>query len=87
MTVTLSHKQKRKGQDLWEGKRNNEKQKPVSERRKDRIYHSEKRTKRRERKWRNVIKLGSKLGDWEDIQRRKELATVALAKNDIWKEN
>ena len=38
--------------------------------------------------WRNVIKLGSKLGDQEDIQRRKELATIALAKNDaIWKKN
>ena len=34
-----------------------------------------------------MIKLGSKLGDWEDIQGRKELATVALAKNNIWKEN
>ena len=33
-----------------------------------------------------MIKLGSKLGDWEDIKRRKELATIALAKNDIiWK--
>ena len=33
-----------------------------------------------------MIKLGSKLGDREDIQRRKELANIALAKNDtIWK--
>ena len=41
-----------------------------------------------ERGWRNVTKLGSKLGDREDIQRRKELATIALAKNDaIWKKN
>ena len=29
-----------------------------------------------------MIKLESKLGDWEDIQRRKELANIALAKND-----
>ena len=29
-----------------------------------------------------------KLGDWEDIQRRKELANIALAKNNtIWKKN
>ena len=43
-------------------------------------------SKEEEREWRNVIKLGSKLGDQEDIQRRKELATIALAKNDaIWK--
>ena len=34
-----------------------------------------------EREWRNVIKLGSKLGDWEEIQRRKELTTITLAKN------
>ena len=41
-----------------------------------------------EREWRNVIKLGSKLGDQEDIQRRKELATIALAKiYTIWKNN
>ena len=45
-------------------------------------------SKKDEREWRNVIKLGSKLGDREDIQRRKELATTALAKNDtIWKKN
>ena len=45
-------------------------------------------SKEEEREWRNVIKLGSKLGDREDIQRRKELATIALAKNDaIWKNN
>ena len=45
-------------------------------------------SKEEEREWRNVIKLGSKLGDREDIQRRKELATIALAKNDaIWKKN
>ena len=54
-----------------------------------------KRIKRRgKREWRLVIKLGSKLGDWEEIQRRKELATslshraIALVKNDtIWKKN
>ena len=35
-----------------------------------------------------MIKLGSKLGDRENIHRRKELATIALAKNDtIWKKN
>ena len=35
-----------------------------------------------------MIKLGSKLGGREDIQRRKELATIALAKNNtIWKRN
>ena len=45
-------------------------------------------SKEEEREWRNVIKLIPKLGDWEDIQRRKELATFALAKNDaIWKKN
>ena len=52
-------------------------------------YNTIKRgSKEEEREWRNVIKLGSKLGDREDIQRRKELATIALAKNDaIWKKN
>ena len=35
MTVTLSQKRKDKRQNLWERKRNKEKQKPVSERRKD----------------------------------------------------
>ena len=43
-------------------------------------------SKEEEREWRNVIKLGSKLGDREDIKRRKELVTIGLAKNDIiWK--
>ena len=43
-------------------------------------------SKEEKREWRNVIKLGSKLGNWEDIKRSKELATIALAKNDIiWK--
>ena len=40
------------------------------------------RSKQEEREWRYMIKLGSKLGDREDIQRRKELATIVLAKND-----
>ena len=45
-------------------------------------------SKEGEREWRNVIKLRSKFGDREDTQRRKELATIALAKNDtIWKKN
>ena len=45
-------------------------------------------SKKEEREWRNVIKLGSKLGDREVIQRRKELETTALAKNGtIWKKN
>ena len=43
-------------------------------------------SKEEERGWRNTIKLGSKLGDREDIKRRKELSSVALANNkDIWK--
>ena len=43
-------------------------------------------TKEEESKWRNVIKLGSKLGDREDIERRKGLATIALSNNvTIWK--
>ena len=45
-------------------------------------------SKEEEMEWRNVIKLGSKIGDWEEIQRRKELATITLVKNDkIWKKN
>ena len=45
-------------------------------------------SKEEEREWRNMIKLGSKLGDLEDIQRRKELANIDLAKNDaICKKN
>ena len=44
-------------------------------------------TKEEESKWRNVIKLGSKLGYREDIERRKGLATIALSKNaTIWKD-
>ena len=35
--------------------------------------------------WRNVVKLGSKLGDCEDIQYRKQLATNAIHKmNNMW---
>ena len=43
-------------------------------------------SKEEEREWRNEIKLGSKLGDQENIQISKKLATTALAKNNtIWK--
>ena len=46
------------------------------------------RSKEEERERRNMIKLGSKLGDREVIQRRKELVAIALTKNDtIWKKN
>ena len=39
-----------------------------------------------EEKWRNVIKLGSKLDDREDIKRRKELSNIALSNNKtVWK--
>ena len=39
-----------------------------------------------EEEWRNVIKLGSKLGDREDIERRKELSNIALSNNEtVWK--
>ena len=35
---------------------------------------------------RNVIKLGSKLGDREDIKRRKELSSIALSNHEtVWK--
>ena len=45
-------------------------------------------SKEEEREWRNVIKLGSKLVDWENIQRRKELPIIALVKNGtIWRKN
>ena len=45
-------------------------------------------SKEEEREWRNMIKLGSKLAGREVIQRRKELVTIAIAKNDtIWKKN
>ena len=85
----LCHRNRKdKGQDLWESKRYNEKQKPVSERRKDWIYHRKKRIKRRGKRMEKCDKTGIKAGDWEDIRRRNELATIALAKNDaIWKKN
>ena len=38
-------------------------------------------SKEEEREWRNLIKLGSKLGDRGDIKRRKRFSTIALAKN------
>ena len=48
----------------------------------------ERGSKEEEREWRNVIKLGTKLGDREDIQKRKELAVIAVSKNDaIWTKN
>ena len=35
--------------------------------------------------WRNVIKLGSKLGDSEDIAHRKQLSNNAMGKvNNLW---
>ena len=35
--------------------------------------------------WRDVVKLGSKLGDSEDILHRKELSNIAMNRiNDIW---
>ena len=44
-------------------------------------------TKEEENKYRNVIKLGSKLGDREDIEGRKGLATITLSKYaTIWKD-
>ena len=43
-------------------------------------------SKREEETWRRVKKLGSLLGEKEDIQRRKILATSAMNSNmDIWK--
>ena len=43
-------------------------------------------TKEEEAEWRNVIKLGSKLGDRETIKRRKELSNVAISNNEtVWK--
>ena len=39
-------------------------------------------------KWRKTIKLGSMLGDQEDIEHRKNLATAALSKmNKTWVRN
>ena len=43
-------------------------------------------TKEEEAEWRNIIKLGSKIGDRQDIERRKELSNIALSNNEkIWK--
>ena len=43
-------------------------------------------TQEEENKWRNVIKLGSKLGDREAIKRRKELSNIAMSNNEkLWK--
>merc|ERR1711867_154356 len=40
---------------------------------------------RNQETWRNSKKVGSLLGDQEDIKRRKHLATVAMSKlNKIW---
>ena len=39
--------------------------------------------KEKEEEWRNIIKLGSKLGDWKDIKRKKELSNIALSNNEI----
>jgi hypothetical protein len=47
------------------------------------ITHIEKRSKRSDEYWRNVKKLGSLLGDIQDVSRRKQLATTAL--NRMWK--
>ena len=48
----------------------------------------ERKRKQTDEKWRDVIKLGSKIGDKEGIKRRKELATTAMKNNDnIWKKN
>ena len=48
----LYHRNRKdKGQDLWSSRRNHLKEKPVSEQRKDWIYHREKRIKRREKMW------------------------------------
>ena len=45
-----------------------------------------KRGKIEEETWRDVIKLGSKLGDKEDIKRRKTLSNIALRNNEnVWK--
>ena len=36
-----------------------------------------------EEEWKNFIKLGSKLGDGEDVKRGKELSNIALSNNEI----
>ena len=46
----------------------------------------ERKKKKTDEKWRESIKLGSKLGDQEDIKRRKILATTAMANNNkLWR--
>ena len=88
MTVTLSQKRKDKRQNLWERKRNNESKNLLVNEEKTEYTTVKTISKEEVRKWRNMIKLGSKLGGREVIQRRKELVTIALAKNDtIWKKN
>ena len=43
--------------------------------------------KQKQEEWKNVIKLGSKIDDQEDIKRRKELSNIALSNNEtVWKE-
>lgn len=50
---------------------------------KSEFTHVEKRSNRTDEYWRNVKKLGSLLGDTEDILRRKNLARAALSR--MWK--
>ena len=46
----------------------------------------ERKKKKTDEKWRDSIKLGSKLGDEEDIKRRKTLPTTAMENNNnLWK--
>ena len=88
MAVTLSQKRKDKRQNLWERKRNNESKNLLVNEEKTEYTTVKTISKEEVREWRNMIKLGSKLGGREVIQRRKELVTIALAKNDtIWKKN
>ncbi len=47
------------------------------------LTHLEKRSKRIDEYWRNVKKLGSLIGDVQDVSRRKQLAMTAL--NRMWK--
>ena len=44
-------------------------------------YNHQKEGNRNGKEWRNVITLGSKLGDREDIKRRKELSNSATSNN------
>ena len=50
---------------------------------KSEFTHVEKRSSRTDEHWRNVKKLGSLLGDTEDVLRRKNLARAALSR--MWK--